>query len=153
MSGVPVPPLVGEERGLVWSRGVARWFRWSLSVAGPFVCRCLTSSAMLPFPHPAHRTGRADLPHPALGEDSRSLKARVVIIMFGSFLPSLRSLCNQVYPGRGADIVMQSLRPTSPNDPVNPKAVDSDLRSLQLGVFGLGSDGVGLELVLYRTCG
>jgi len=27
---------------------------------------------MLPFPHPAHRTGRADLPHPALGEDSRS---------------------------------------------------------------------------------
>ena len=25
-----------------------------------------------PFPHPAHRTGRADLPHPALGEDSRN---------------------------------------------------------------------------------
>jgi len=38
-----------------WSRGVARWFRWGLSVADPFVCRCLTSSAMLPFPHPAHR--------------------------------------------------------------------------------------------------
>jgi hypothetical protein len=51
---------------------VARWFRWSLSVADPFVCRCLTSSTMLPFPHPAHRTGRADLPHPALGEDSRN---------------------------------------------------------------------------------
>ncbi len=51
---------------------MARWFRWSLSVADPFVCRCLTSSAMLPFPHPAHRTGRADLPHPALGEDSRN---------------------------------------------------------------------------------
>ena len=29
-------------------------------------------AAMLPFPHPAHRTGRADLPHPALGEDSRN---------------------------------------------------------------------------------
>src|SRR5258706_5708067 len=56
----------------VWSRGVARWFRWSLSVADPFVSRCLTSSAVLPFPHPAHRTGRADLPHPALGEDSRN---------------------------------------------------------------------------------
>ena len=55
-----------------WSRGVARWFRWGLSVADPFVCRCLTSSAMLPFLHPAHRTGRADLPHPALGEDSRN---------------------------------------------------------------------------------
>src|SRR5580704_14554719 len=56
----------------VWSRGVARWFRWSLSVADSFVCRCLTNSAMLPFPHPAHRTGRAGLPHPALGEDSRN---------------------------------------------------------------------------------
>jgi len=22
-----------------------------------------------PFPHPAHRTGQADLPHPALGQD------------------------------------------------------------------------------------
>ena len=41
-------------------------------MAGPFVCRCLTSRTMLPFPHPAHRTGRADLPHPALGEDSRN---------------------------------------------------------------------------------
>ena len=56
----------------LWSRGVARWFRWSLAVADPFVCRCLNSSTMLPFPHPAHRTGRADLPHPALGEDSRN---------------------------------------------------------------------------------
>src|SRR5258708_37092992 len=56
----------------LWSRGVARWFRWSLSVSDPFVRRCLTSPAMLPFPHPAHRTGRADLPHPALGEDSRN---------------------------------------------------------------------------------
>src|SRR6267143_1482490 len=24
-----------------WSRGVARWFRWGLSVSDPFVCRCL----------------------------------------------------------------------------------------------------------------
>ena len=28
---------------------MARWFRQSLSVSGPFVCRCLTSSAMLRF--------------------------------------------------------------------------------------------------------
>src|SRR5215472_1851008 len=62
--------LPSEQKELVWSRGVARWVRCSLSVADPFVCRCLTSSTMLPFPHPAHRTGRADLPHPALGEDS-----------------------------------------------------------------------------------
>src|SRR5258708_36888462 len=59
----------------LWSRGVARWFRWGLSVADPFVCRCLTSSALLPFPHPAHRTGRADLPHPALGEDARNRRS------------------------------------------------------------------------------
>jgi len=51
---------------------VTRWFRWSLSVADPFVYRCLTSPTMLPFLHPAHRTGRVDLPHPALGEDSLS---------------------------------------------------------------------------------
>src|SRR5260370_40850779 len=63
------------ENPFVWSRGVARWFRWSLSVADPFVSRCLTSSALLPFPHPAHRTGRADLPHPALGEDSRNRRS------------------------------------------------------------------------------
>ena len=51
-----------------WSRGVARWFRCSLSVSGAFVSRCLISSTMLPFLHPAHRTGHADLLHPALGE-------------------------------------------------------------------------------------
>jgi hypothetical protein len=27
----------------MWNRGVTRWFRCGLSVAGPFVCRCLTS--------------------------------------------------------------------------------------------------------------
>src|SRR6266436_5969032 len=32
-----------QPKALLWSRGVARWFRWSLSVADPFVCRCLTS--------------------------------------------------------------------------------------------------------------
>ena len=51
---------------------MARWFRQDLSVTDPFSCRCLTIPAMLPFPHPAHRTGRADLPHPALGEDSHN---------------------------------------------------------------------------------
>ena len=48
----------------MWRGGV----RCGLSVAGPFVCRCLTSLTMLPFPHPAHRTGYADFPLPALGE-------------------------------------------------------------------------------------
>ena len=44
-------------------------FRPNISVAASFVWRCLSGSTMTPFPHPAHRTGHADLPHPALGQD------------------------------------------------------------------------------------
>jgi hypothetical protein len=40
----------------------------SISVSASFVWRCLTGPTMAPFPHPAHRTGHADLPHPALGQ-------------------------------------------------------------------------------------
>src|SRR5713101_8203579 len=43
--------------------------RPDISVSAPFVWRCLSGSTMTPFPHPAHRTGHADLPHPALGQD------------------------------------------------------------------------------------
>ena len=43
--------------------------RPNISVAAPFVWRCLTGSTVAPFPHPAHRTGLADFPHPALGQD------------------------------------------------------------------------------------
>ena len=31
---------------------MARWFRWGLSVAGPFGCGCLTSRTMLRFHFP-----------------------------------------------------------------------------------------------------
>jgi len=41
----------------------------NISVAAPFVWRCLTGSTMAPFSHPAHRTGQADFPHPALGQN------------------------------------------------------------------------------------
>src|SRR6202171_6625588 len=41
----------------------------NISVSAPFVWRCLTGSDLAPFPHPAHRTGHADRPHPALGQD------------------------------------------------------------------------------------
>src|SRR6266536_184115 len=44
-------------------------FRLNISVAAPFVWRCLSRSTIAPFPHPAHRTGQADFPHPALGQD------------------------------------------------------------------------------------
>ena len=43
--------------------------RLGLSISAPFVRRCLSSRAMIPFPHPSHRTGRALLTHPALGQD------------------------------------------------------------------------------------
>src|SRR5260221_4283513 len=49
----------------VWRGG----WRSNISVAAPFVWRCLSGSTMAPFPHPAHRTGHADFPHPALGQD------------------------------------------------------------------------------------
>ena len=43
--------------------------RSNISVAASFVWRCLTGSTLTPFPHPSHRTGHADFPHPALGQD------------------------------------------------------------------------------------
>src|SRR5258706_15844943 len=50
--------------------------RPDISVAAPFVWRCLSGSTVTPFPHPAHRTGPADLPHPALGQDLTPLLSR-----------------------------------------------------------------------------
>jgi hypothetical protein len=55
----------GVGRVEVWRGDV----RLSMSVPAPFVWRCLSGSAVAPFPHPAHRTGHADFPHPALGQD------------------------------------------------------------------------------------
>src|SRR5271154_4603007 len=43
--------------------------RLNISVAASFVWRCLSGSTMTPFSHPAHRTGRANLSHPALGQE------------------------------------------------------------------------------------
>ncbi len=54
---------------LVESRCDAVALGSSISVAAPFVRRCLTGSTMAPFSHPAHRTGQADFPHPALGQN------------------------------------------------------------------------------------
>ena len=50
--------------------------RLNISVAAPFGWRCLSGSTMAPFPHPAHRTGQADFPHPALGQDFTPLLSR-----------------------------------------------------------------------------
>jgi hypothetical protein len=59
------PPSHGARRVEMWRGDV----RLSMSVSAPFVWRCLSGSAVAPFPHPAHRTGQADFPHPALGQD------------------------------------------------------------------------------------
>jgi len=59
-------PRNGKDGGVEMWRGGCRW---NLSVAASFVWRCLNSSIMAPFPHPAHRTGHAARPHPALGQD------------------------------------------------------------------------------------
>ena len=60
-------PCWGSATGRVgvWRGGC----RPNISVAAPFVWRCLTGSTLAPFPHSAHRTGHADFPHPALGQD------------------------------------------------------------------------------------
>jgi MFS family permease len=49
----------------MWRGGV----RSTMSVADPFIWRCLSGSAITPFPPPAHRTQQADFPHCALGQD------------------------------------------------------------------------------------
>ena len=50
--------------------------RLHISVAASFDWRCLSGSTMAPFPHPAHRTGQADFPQPALGQDFTPLLSR-----------------------------------------------------------------------------
>ena len=49
----------------MWRGGL----RVNLAVSAPFVWRCLNSLTITPFPHPPHRTGHADFPHPALGQN------------------------------------------------------------------------------------
>ena len=64
------PTLIRYVKNGAWPIGrVEMWRgdrRLGLSVAAPFVWRCPSSFTVVPFPHPAHRTGRADFPHPAL---------------------------------------------------------------------------------------
>ena len=58
----------------MWRGGL----RAGLSVSAPFVWRCLTSRTITPFPHPPHRTGHAELPHPALGQDACLYTRKVI---------------------------------------------------------------------------
>src|SRR3954464_12915388 len=76
--GIKLPIITGDAIALIAEsqpmvlRRVEMWRgggRLGISVSAPFVWRCLTGATLAPFPHPAHRTGQADLPHPALGQD------------------------------------------------------------------------------------
>src|SRR3954451_23794103 len=62
----PVSRNAGQATYIEMWRGSGRL---SVSVAAPFVWRCPNNLTVAPFPHPAHRTGRALLTHPALGQD------------------------------------------------------------------------------------
>src|SRR5712675_253595 len=111
--------------------------RSDISVSAPFVWRCLSGSTVAPFPHPAHRTGRADLPHPALGQDLTPLLSRAtpsaVSEPFAEFIgcpisqvlhPVLRTLslctCCRHYPGAASGRSFRSV--TQPCQP-SPKGL------------------------------
>jgi len=53
-------------------------FRQAIAVADPFGCRCLNSLSCIPFPLPAHQTGRAGLPHPAFVQEVSCFRPRGV---------------------------------------------------------------------------
>src|SRR5258705_11814679 len=69
MSAMPPRADKPESTRMVESRCGAVAVGRTYLLSASFVWRCLSGSAMTPFPHPAHRTGHADLPHPALGQD------------------------------------------------------------------------------------
>ena len=54
------------------------FYRYSLSAAAPFVWQCLNSCTITLFPHPPHRTGHAEFPQPALGQDTYLCTRKVI---------------------------------------------------------------------------
>ena len=71
-SALPQSPDLGVRIGNSGSCRVEMWrggCRSNISVSASFVWRCLSGATITPFPHPSHRTGHEDFPHPALGQD------------------------------------------------------------------------------------
>jgi len=89
-AGAGGPRAAGAGRVRMWRGGL----RCGLSVSAPFVWRCLTSRTITPFPHPSHRTGHAELPHPALGQDAclrpREVSCRPPTTAEGRATPSVQ---------------------------------------------------------------
>ena len=65
--------------------------RSNISVAASFAWRCLSGSTMTPFPHPAHRTGHADFPHPACMGLSLSREHHAIFVVLLSFHSFVRA--------------------------------------------------------------
>ena len=111
--------------------------RLNISVAASFVWRCLSGSAMAPFPHPAHRTGHADFPHPALGQTSRLHPRHVVPKPAQAYEPGVPVKVREWISSALAspDLVLEAQPPAQPHSGV---VVDRPVRL---------RDGAYLEVV------
>ena len=63
----------------------------------PLVRRCPNTFSLSPFPHPAHRTGHADFPHPALGQDLRLRPYLAINISIVVSKVSFQRLCASLF--------------------------------------------------------
>ena len=76
----PPPPSSNSKGSRVESTtGAVALGRWGVAVAGGFRDAGASIHAMAPFPVAAHRTGRADFPHPALGRDHAFAHGRLAL--------------------------------------------------------------------------
>src|SRR5271169_5454582 len=91
--------------------------RSNISVSAPFVWRCLSGSTMTPFPHPAHRTGQADFPHPALGQNfTPSPTARCAQAGTCARARSARKGAEWIAPALASlDLVLEAQPPAQPH--------------------------------------
>jgi len=87
--------------------------RTTIAVADPFGCRCLSSRSCIPFPLPAHQTGRADFPHPAFVQGVSCFRPRGV--GGAPFEPKQAQLLMQIRwcvpPGAGASTKVFTVQP------------------------------------------
>jgi hypothetical protein len=106
-------PAANDGRVEMWCGGV----RSGLSVTAPFVWRCPGNLAVAPFPHPAHRTGRADFPHPALFQNIKPSHSHGRCSPAAGVSVNRYSACCHHYPGGTVECVPRSLlgrhRPSS----------------------------------------
>ena len=119
VGGGPSPPTPvgpGDRRVGVWRGG----FRLSMSVAAPFVWRCLSGSTIAPFPHPPHRTGRAGHGQEQLGLSQAAQlpgRHRIRHLMFEARLWSGALRLARARPLQGLRLVLSRRFTTLPSLP------------------------------------